>query len=378
MTQLAATSRRDFLRGRPLAAAVREAASHAAEITGPDRAEAEFLTVSRRAMACQFQVILPATTPRGIDAATAALDEIDALEDQMTVYRDTSEVSRLNAVAATAPVPVEERLFELFETAQRLSLETDGAFDIAAGALIKAWGFLRGPKRVPARDELAAVMDRVGSRHVTLDRSRRTIAFNRPGLELNLGAIGKGYALDRAGELLRRDWRVSSAILHGGQSSVLAIGTPENQATTDAPAGWLVGVVHPFRPDEQIARLRLHDAALGTSGATIQYFEANGRRFGHILDPRSGRPAEGRACVSVIAPTAAEADALSTAFFILGANRTREFCDRRPEVGAIVVSTPHPANAECEVTLVGRANESVELDRNQALLNSELQRTANH
>ena len=126
-----------------------------------------------------------------------------------------------------------------------------------------------------------------------------------------------------------------AAILHGGQSSVYAIGSPSGDGAERD--GWLVGIAHPLKPGEQIARLRLRDAALGTSGATIQYFEANGRRFGHILDPRTGWPADGQSCVSVIAPTAAEADALSTALFILGPDRARAYCESHPEIGVIMV-----------------------------------------
>jgi thiamine biosynthesis lipoprotein len=307
-------------------------------------------------MACHFEIVLPAATLSAVEAASAALDEIDQLEEQMTVYRDTSEVSRINLFAAATPVPVEERLFGLFETALRLTDETGGAFDITAGALVKAWGFFRGPRRVPTPDELASVLERVGTRHVVLDREHRTIEFRRPGLELNLGAIGKGYALDRAADLLRRDWNVSNAILHGGRSSVYAIGSPPDDAD-----GWLVAIAHPLRPGEQVATVRLRDAALGTSGATIQFFEADGRRFGHILDPRTGWPADGQACVSVIAPTAAEADALSTAFFILGVDAARDFCERHPQFGAVVVS-PQADNEPVGVSLIGRARELVQLN----------------
>ena len=325
-------------------------------------------------MACQFEILLPATTPSAVEAASAALDEIDRLEDQMTVYRDTSEVSRINLRAATTPMHVEGRLFGLFETALRLTEETDGAFDMAAGALVKAWGFFRGPKRVPPPDELASVLERVGSRHVVLDRERRTIEFRRPGVELNLGAIGKGYALDRTAELLRRDWNITAAILHGGQSSVYAIGGEKGVGSLlcEAPSGpsrqktpdpffsdsWLVAISHPLKPGEQIATVRLRDAALGTSGATMQFFEAGGRRFGHILDPRSGWPADGQACVSVIAPTAAEADALSTAFYILGPDSARDYCTRHPEFGAVVVSSPD-SNEPVQVSLFGRAKDLV-------------------
>jgi thiamine biosynthesis lipoprotein len=353
------TTRRDFLRGRSLADAATAVLPDPGALppgAGPfgrlgSSDELTLLTASRRAMACRFEIVLPATRRDAIAAASAALDEVDQLEDQLTVYNDDSEVSRINLLAAAAPVPVEPRLFDLFETALRLNAATDGAFDIAAGALVKCWGFFRGPKRVPSADELSDVMRRVGSGHIVLDRERRTMAFDRPGMEINLGAIGKGYALDRAGERLRDDWGVAAALLHGGRSSVLGVGTPGDGATDD---GWLVGIAHPWREGERIATVRLRDQALGTSGATIQWFEANGRRFGHILDPRTGWPAAGQTCVSVIAPTAAEADALSTALFVLGPDKAREFCQRRRDVGAVLVSTDGPTGP-VDIELLGLA-----------------------
>jgi thiamine biosynthesis lipoprotein len=355
------TNRRDFLRGRPLAHAIGRTRTTLVEQIAGDAIEpvepaGALVCATRRAMACQFEVVLPATMPGAVNAATAALDVIDRLEEQLTVYADSSEVSRINLLAAATPVPVEARLFALFETALRLSDETGGAFDMAAGALIKAWGFFRGPKRVPPADELARVLERVGCRHIVLDREARTIAFRRPGVEINLGAIGKGYALDRAAATLRCDWQVTEALLQGGRSSVFAIGSSPDHGH----AGWPVAIAHPHRPGEQIATVWLRDAALGTSGATFQFFEADGRRFGHVLDPRTGWPADGQACVCVIAPTAAEADALSTAFFILGPDAARDYCERRPDVGA-VVAAESDGNESTNVRLFGRANDVVKL-----------------
>jgi thiamine biosynthesis lipoprotein len=310
-------------------------------------------------MACRFQILLPATQPAAIQAASAALDLIDDLEDQMTVYGDSSEVSRINLLGAVTAVPVERRLFDLFQIALDVTTETGGAFDMAAGALVKAWGFFRGPKRIPETAQLACVMERVGSRHVKLDPLARTIAFGRVGVELNLGAIGKGYALDRAAELLKCERGVPSALLHAGQSSLLAMGSFDDR-DSDAK-GWLVAIGHPYRPGEPIATVRLRDCALGTSGATVQYFEAAGRRFGHILDPRTGWPCAKKTCVSVIAPTAALADALSTAFFILGPEGAREYCERHADVGAVVVSSDSDA-VTASVLLLGRAIGLVNVD----------------
>ncbi|HVK08272.1 MAG TPA: FAD:protein FMN transferase, partial [Gemmataceae bacterium] len=265
-------------------------------------------------------------------AAQAALDLIDDLEDQLTVYRDTSEVSRLNATAAAGPVGVERTLFDLLAFAARVTRQTHGAFDIATGALIKAWGFYRRQGRVPTPAERAAAMTRTGTRFLALDHDHRTVKYLRPGLEINLGGIGKGYALDRSAELLRADWGAESGLLNGGMSSVRAIGTPPGQ-----PRGWPVALRHPWEPDRPLGTLYLADAGLGTSAATFQHFAYNGQKLGHLLDPRIGWPAAGVEQVSVVAPTAAEADALSTAFFVLGPAATARFCESRPEIGVVML-----------------------------------------
>jgi thiamine biosynthesis lipoprotein len=290
------------------------------------------LRFGRRAMATQFDVIMPWGAPRADEAASDALDLVDRLEAQLTVYRDSSEISRLNHIAGRAPVPVESRLFALLQLARRISSETGGAFDITAGPLIKAWGFYRRDGRVPSDEELAAAMQTVGMAHVQLNETNHEVRFDRPGVEINLGSIGKGYALDRAAELLRDRWRIESALLDAGTSSVLAIGSPPNE-----PDGWVVGLKHPWQP-RRLARLFLRNRALATSGATHQHFDYNGRKLGHVLDPRTGRPAEGIALAAALAPTAAEADALATTFFVLGIDGTRRYCAEHREVASLLLS----------------------------------------
>jgi thiamine biosynthesis lipoprotein len=349
-------NRRDFLHPRRLAqtagqilGALDEARAEGVEERAEDVA---LLRMSRRAMATTFEVVLPYGTPHGVEAAEDALDEIDRLEAQLTVYRDTSEVSRLNRYAPTTPVPVEPRLFELLALAARLHGETEGAFDISVGALIKSWGFFRRRGRVPSVEERAQVGQRVGMQHVHLDPERRTAHYDVPGLEINLGSIGKGYALDRAAELLRQQWSVASGLLHGGHSSVLALGSEPGRRD-----GWAVGIRHPWEPERRLGVIRLCDRALATSAATFQHLEYNGRKLGHILDPRSGWPAEGLASATVLAPTAAEADALATALFILGVDGARAYCSRRPEVGAVLL----PEGEDAQLLVLNLSATEVEL-----------------
>jgi FAD:protein FMN transferase len=282
-----------------------------------------------RAMATGWQILLPfGDAP--LDAAREAFELLDDLEDQLTVYRDHSEVSRLNQLAASRPVQVEPRLFALLDLARQLTHDTDGAFDVAAGALIKAWGFFRGPRRVPAEEERRAVMDRVGTRFVELDPTLQTVRYLRDGVEINLGSIGKGYALDRMVEALAK---IPAALLHGGSSSVYAKGDPHG-----GDRGWRVRLRHPWLSGRYLADVWLRDRALGTSAATFQHLEHEGKKLGHVLDPRSGWPASGMASVSVIAPTGALADALSTAFYVGGVDLARRYCERRPEIGAVLLA----------------------------------------
>jgi thiamine biosynthesis lipoprotein len=299
-------------------------------------------------MATQFEVLLPLGTEQGLERAAHALDVIDRCEAQLTVYRDDSDVSALNRRAAQETVEVHPDLFELLELSARIHRETAGAFDPTAGALIKTWGFFRGPRRVPSKEERIAACRLVGMNLVALQAECRTVRFLRPGLELNFGSIGKGFALDRAATCLGG----GPALLQGGRSSILALG-----ALPGSDRGWPVQIDHPWHRNRKLALLHLRNQALATSAATFQHLEWQGRKLGHILDPRTGWPAEQMASVSVVAPTAAEADALATAFFILGVAPARAYCDAHPEVGAILLPA-EPRGAPIAVGLPVRVFQS--------------------
>jgi thiamine biosynthesis lipoprotein len=363
MAQPTKTSRREFLQGRSATEALGDAViGPPPELPPPEAARAEgtyLLAVSREAMACEFEILLPTHrsphAPREegdtrsvsptMDAALAALDLIEQLEDQLTVFRDTSEVAAINRRAANEAVAVEARLFELLVRALGLYHATGGAFDITAGPLSKVWGFYRRQGRLPSADEVSAALALVGSDKLDLDQDRQTIRFHQQGMELNLGAIGKGYALDRAAESMLGAGAADFAI-HGGNSSVIARGhrIADSQSEIRNPKseiapGWSVALRHPLKPDVRLAEFRLVNQALGTSGSGAQFFHHQGRRYGHILDPRTGWPAEHVLSATVIAPTAELADALSTAFYVMGLAPAREFCASRPEIAAVLVTT---------------------------------------
>jgi FAD:protein FMN transferase len=304
-------------------------------------------------MATTFEVCIPFGAVGALAAAQSALDLIDDLEAQMSVYRSDSEVSRINRLAADGPISVDKDLFSLLERAARITAETQGAFDITAGPLIKSWGFYSRSHRVPSALERAEVLDRVGMGNVVLDPVRQTIQYRRAGVEINLGSIGKGHALDRASGMLRKEWGVESALLHGGHSSVYAMGAAPGDDE------WRVGIRHPWRAGERLAIVRLRDRALATSAATFQHLEHEGRKLGHILDPRTGWPAEKIASASVLAPSAAEADALATAFFILGVEAARDYCASHPHVGAVML----PAGELASPVVFGLTSDEVAVNR---------------
>jgi thiamine biosynthesis lipoprotein len=287
---------------------------------------------ARQAMATTFEVVLPAGTPNAHAAAEAALDDIDRLEQQMTVYRESSEVSLLNRVAAERPIAVEQGLFELFVRCRDWNRESRGAFDIATGAIIKRWAGCRKQGIVPTTDDRRVAIEHSGMRRVVLDPAERTVRFETSGVEINLGSVGKGYAVDQVIRLLRRDFGVASGLVHGGHSSIFAMGSES------ASTGWLVGLSHPEHTDRRLGVFRLQDRGLGISAATHQHFEHAGRKLGHILDPRTAWPAEGVLTAAVTAPTAAEADAMATAFFILGPMVAKEICTARSELGCVILS----------------------------------------
>lgn len=272
--------------------------------------------VHRTAMACRFEITLAARDARFVSDARRALNRIDQIEAQLTVFRDTSELVDVNKRAAAEPVAVDDSLFNLLARCDRLSRDTGGAFDITTTPLSRCWGFLRREGRVPTDAEIASALGSVGLRHVALDAHLSTVRFVRPGIELNLGAVGKGFALDEVGIMLRAAG-VRHALLSAGRSSLLAVGGRQR--------GWQIDIVSPRR-ESSIARVWLKDAALGTSGAGEQFVLIDGQRYGHVLDPRTGRPAQGVLSASVICASAADADALSTAFFVAGPDLAQRYC----------------------------------------------------
>jgi FAD:protein FMN transferase len=301
--------------------------------------------LARNAMATRFELVLYGENPVALQAAgEEALEEIDRLEAQLSLYRPTSEIAHLNALAARQPVRVSPPVFALLEHARQLHEESGGAFDITIAPLVRCWGFMGGSGHLPRPDDLAEARQKVGMSLVELDAEHSTVRFARAGVMLDLGAIGKGYAIEKAAELLR-EAGVTSALLHGGTSTVYALGRPPEAEC------WKVAIDHPgqgTQPREQsasgtealppLATVPLKDEAMSVSGIRGKCFEAGGKVFGHILDPRSGQPAIGAVLAAVVLPSATETDALSTALLTLGPAGHESIGQLRPRMRTLVAT----------------------------------------
>jgi len=281
-------------------------------------------------MACAYTIVAYAADARTLPAIVdSAFDEVDRIDRLMSHYKPESPLSRLNRAAAAGPVVVDPELFDFLALALRYSRESDGAFDITVGPLMKAWGFFRGGGRVPSEAELAALRARVGYRHVILDPAAHTVRFDTPGVELDLGGIAKGYAVDRAVAVLR-EADVPAALVSAGGSTIYGLGAP--------PGGesWRVEVQDPIDPGKVALAVRLKDRALSVSGSAERSFERDGVRYSHIMDPRTLRPVPGVLGVAVLSATGTDGDALDDAFFVAGVEKTRAALRRLPDTEAVV------------------------------------------
>lgn len=305
------TSRREFWRPRP------------APDTGAGGA---WIRVFRRAMACRVEVLLPASAEADVAAARAALDEADRIEAAWSVFRDDSDLVRLNRQAGSGPCAVDPELHALLARCAQLSADTGGAFDITATPLSRCWGLLARAGVPPGPEALSDARARVGMRHVRLTAplpgSPATVSFAVPGVELNLGAIGKGYAVGRMAARLGA-LGVGQALVSAGDSSIEAVGAP--------PGGWPLAL----RGAAAGTMLRLTRGAVATSGAAEQGLDAGGRRLAHVLDPRTGQPVHGVTRVTVVAPDAADADALATAFLVGGPELAERYVAAHDDILAI-------------------------------------------
>jgi len=239
-------------------------------------------------------------------AQKIAFDEIKRIEDLLSKYRPESEISRLNRAGK---LQVSAETFALLKTCKEFSAATDGAFDVSVGALVDLWGFTDKKFRVPSEQEIAAALAKVGSDKIILNESGTTVEFSSPGLKIDLGAVAKGYAVDRSIEKIKQAGINSCLINAGGQ--VYCLGNNRGRP-------WKVAIKNP-RGRGVVGFLELHDAAVATSGDYEQFFTAQNKRYAHILDPRTGYPAQKAVqAVTVTADSGLTADVLATAVCVVG------------------------------------------------------------
>ena len=262
-------------------------------------------------------------------AAEAAFDEIRRIDRLLSTYIEDSEICEVNRRAAVQPVSVGADFWKVVAASKHYCELSQGGFDPTIYPLMRMWGFRRREGYLPTEDELAKTLPLVDFGKVSLDESARTVSFEREGMALDFGGIAKGYAADRAIEVLKAVG-VTRAIVDAG-GNFYALGTPADRER------WRAGIRHPQRRDELIATLPVADKGVATSGNYERFFEIDGGKYCHIMDPRTGRPVEGMLSATVVAESAMVADALSTAAFVLGEEEGMGLIQRLPGVEGMLI-----------------------------------------
>lgn len=269
--------------------------------------------------------------PQGQAAVKEAFAEFQHIHQLTNVFAPESQVSEINRQAGISPVAVDPLLFAMIEEACQVSAQVEGAFDITVGPLSDLWGIGKKGDYVPSKEELAMVMPLVDYRQVLLDKQQQTVYLAKAGMKLDLGGIAKGYAVDRAIEMLKAKG-VQSALINAG-GDVRVIGTKPDKTP------WRIGVQHPRKEDGMIAKLALEGwDTMETSGDYQRYMEKSGMRYSHILDPRSGYQPQEVTSVTIVNNNSAMGDFLSTALFVLGVDKGKEVLKKFPGNEAIIIT----------------------------------------
>jgi len=245
---------------------------------------------------------------------THAFSEVRRVENVFSVYRENSEVSRINRLAYGQPIRISDEVFGLIETALEYSKRTDGAFDITVKPLVDLWASAKVSGMMPGEEEIKAALAKTGPQNVILDKAFKTISFKKRGMSIDLGAIAKGYATDRAIAMLKQEGITAAIVNSGGDMYCLGMRSKKEP--------WTIGIQHPRDREKTFLELKLADEAIDTSGDYEKFFVLNGKRYSHIIDPRTGYPV-GDEVVSatVTAGDSVTADIYATALCVLGPKR---------------------------------------------------------
>jgi thiamine biosynthesis lipoprotein len=261
---------------------------------------------------------------KAIDAVIAEMERVDR---DMSTYKPDSEVSQVNAQAAKGPMKISAELFELLTTALEYSRITGGAFDITYASVGFMYDFRARQK--PTEQQIKSLLPAVNYRHVVLDEKNRTVRFTQSGVRIDLGGIGKGHAVDRGITILKSLGIEHALVTAGGDSRIIGdrFGKP-----------WIIGIRHPDNKDKVIAKIPLADTAISTSGDYERYFDEDGKRYHHIIDPRTGHSASKVRSATILADTATRTDGLSKTAFVLGAEAAMKIYNQLEDVDAILIT----------------------------------------
>lgn len=300
---------------------------------------------SHEAMATTFEILIVHEDQHyARQAATAAFNEVDRLEGELSRFLENSDIARINNLPARQNLQLGLDTFECLQASAKMFTETRGAFDVTVGTLVKCWRHEDGSPRTPPPQELDRARLLTGTHLLELDEREHTVRLSASPVQVDLGGIGKGYAVDKVAELLG-EWSIETALISGGYSSVLALEAPPG---TD---GWPLTLSDPADHTKILARPRLRAGALSGSGV---------QKGGHIISPRTGRPVEGRRAAWAVAPDATTGDALSTAFMIMEPDEIRQYCAEHSQVRAMVILREDDDGAQKDTILhFGRWDKNV-------------------
>lgn len=282
-------------------------------------------------MGTRFEFGAFAKTQEQADAAVAAgIEEVKRIEALISSWKPTSQTSAINAAAGKSPVVVDEELFQLIQRALRVSDLTEGAFDITAGGLSGVYHFGKQDTLLPSADDLQKALERVNYKAVLLDPVEHSVFIQKPGMRIGFGAIGKGYAANKAKVLMRSMDGVYGGVVNAA-GDLITFGRNYNDTL------WTVGISDPRNPDKWIGQVQIKEMAVVTSGDYEKFFMHNGTRYAHIIDPRTGLPTTGVRSATVICADAEVADALATSLFVLGPEKGIALINRLKNIEGLVV-----------------------------------------
>jgi len=320
---------------------------------------ADWMERTEAIMGTRCYVELWADDPlKGNDAIDAVMAELRRIDDLMSHYKPESQLSQINQYANERPVQVDKELFDLIKLSTHYSQITEGAFDITYASVGYLYDY---PHHVhPTEQQIRETLPAVNWRNMLFDEEHHTVRFEHPGMRIDLGGIGKGYAVDRGIDILKARGIQRALVTAGGDSRIIGdrMGRP-----------WLIAIRHPDNPNKVVTRIPLSDSAVSTSGDYERFFDEGGVRYHHIIDPRTGHSASKVRSATILAPTATQTDGMSKTAFVLGPEKALEIINRMPEYDAVFVlpdgrvlysnglrpAAPRPAGAPAAPTAASSA-----------------------